>query len=187
MGSFRNRVLIFAAVFLCLFLHFPSQTEAMSRAKSLKIMAQICKQTENIEVCLQVLLSRPQALFRYDLMAMAENAMQLSRKESNDTVNFFNNLANSKDTNPAFKLVLKNCISNFKEGFMFLNLDGLEGRTATFDMHNAYDKAFACETDLSANKIAIDLVLARIKKWKDVFSVAMAAAGVLEDSLPIPE
>jgi len=58
---------------------------------------------------------------------------------------------------------------------MFLNLDGLEGRTATFDMHNAYDK------------VAIDLVLARIKKWKDVFSVAMAAAGVLEDSLPIPE
>lgn len=118
---------------------------------------------------------------------MAENAIQLSREESNDTVNFFNNLANSKDTNLAFKLVLKNCISNFKEGFMFLNLDGLEGRTATFDMHNAYDKAFAWETDLSANKVAIDLVLARIKKWKDVFSVAMAAAGVLEDSLPIPE
>lgn len=187
MGSSRNRVLIFAAIFLCLFFHFPSQTVAMSRAKSLEITAKICKRTGNIKVCLQVLLSRPQALFRYDLMAMAENAIQLSRKQSNDTVNFFNNLASSKDTNPALKLVLKSCISNFKEGFTFLNLSGLEGRTATFDMHNAYDKATACETDLSANKVAIELVAARIKKWKDVFSVAMATAGVLEDSLSILE
>ncbi|KAF9689073.1 hypothetical protein SADUNF_Sadunf01G0053800 [Salix dunnii] len=166
---------------------FKRLTVAMSRAKSLEITAQICKRTGNIKVCLQVLLSRPQALFRYDLMAMAENAIQLSRKESNDTVDFFNNLASSKDTNPALKLVLKSCVSNFKEGFMFLNLSGLEGRTATFDMHNAYDNAIACETDLSANKVATDLVAARIKKWKDVFSVAMATAGVLEDSLPIPE
>ncbi|CAK7335973.1 unnamed protein product [Dovyalis caffra] len=187
MSSSRNRVLIFTAIFFCLFLHFPSQTEAMSGSKSLKIMARICKRTENIKLCLQTLLSRPQALLHYDLMGMAENAIQLTRKESNDTVNFFINLASSKDTNPAFKPALNNCISSFKEGLMFLNLDGLEGQTATFDIHNAYDKSNACEKGLSANKVAIDLVPARIKKWKDVFSVAMAATGVLEDSLPIPE
>ncbi|KAH8522324.1 hypothetical protein H0E87_003089 [Populus deltoides] len=122
--------------------------------------------------------------FCFNIHASKTSACQLCNLLSLDCSHIG---AFSKDTNLAFKLVLKNCISNFKEGFMFLNLDGLEGRTATFDMHNAYDKAFAWETDLSANKVAIDLVLARIKKWKDVFSVAMAAAGVLEDSLPIPE
>ena len=48
MGS-KNRVMILSATFLCLSLHFPSQTEAGA-----ELVIRVCKHSQNYQSCVQI-------------------------------------------------------------------------------------------------------------------------------------
>ncbi|KAG6750430.1 hypothetical protein POTOM_044923 [Populus tomentosa] len=172
MGS-KNRIMIFAAIFLHLFLHFPSQTEAGAESVS-----EVCKQSQDYQSCVQILTSHPQTPSASGKKAIAEKALALARKESVDTSDFFTGLAHR---NPASKTVLEKCASYFKEAVTFLNLKGLEGGTASLDVHYALDDAESCESALSSGHVHIHSATARILKWKTVYEAAEAAVIALEN------
>jgi pectinesterase inhibitor-like protein len=172
MGS-KNRIMIFAAIVLHLFLHFPSQTEAGA-----ELVSKVCKQSQDYQSCVQILTSHPQTLSASEKKAIAEKALALARKESVDTSDFFTGLAH---THPASKTVLEQCASYFKEAVTFLNLKGLKGGTASLDVHYALDDAESCESALSSGHVHIDSATARIQKWKTVYRAAEAAVIALEN------
>ncbi|KAJ6883398.1 hypothetical protein NC652_030583 [Populus alba x Populus x berolinensis] len=172
MGS-KNRIMIFAAIVMHLFLHFPSQTEAGAESVS-----EVCKQSQDYESCVQILTSHPRTLSASGKKAIAEKDLALARKESVDTSDFFTVLAHR---NPASKTVLERCASYFKEAVTFLNLKGLAGGTASLDVHYALDDAESCETALSSGHVHIHSATARILKWKTVYEAAEAAVVALEN------
>ncbi|KAI5566319.1 hypothetical protein POPTR_013G012800v4 [Populus trichocarpa] len=172
MGS-KNRVMILAATVLYLSLHFPSQTEAGA-----ELVSKVCKHGQNYESCVQTLTSDPQTLSAPNGKAIAEKALEIARKESVDTSDFFTGLAH---TNPASKSVLQQCASNFKEAVQFLNLSGLEGGTASLDVHYALDDAESCESVMSSGRVQIDSAAARIQKWTTVYDAAQATVVFLEN------
>ncbi|KAJ6757090.1 hypothetical protein OIU74_026357 [Salix koriyanagi] len=110
--------------------------------------------------------------------AIAERALAVARKESVATSGFFAGLARR---NPASKAVLEKCAADFKEAVQFLNLKGLEGGTASLDVHYALDDAESCESALSSGHVHIQSATARIQKWKTVYSAAEAAVIALEN------
>ncbi|XP_011023724.1 PREDICTED: pectinesterase inhibitor-like [Populus euphratica] len=172
MGS-KNRFMILSATFLCLSLHFPSQTEAGA-----ELVSKVCKYSQNYQSCVQTLKSDPQTLSAPNGKAIAEKALEIARKESVDASDFFTGLVG---TNPASKTVLEQCASNFKEAVQFLNLSGLEGGTASLDVHYALDEAESCESALSSGHVQIDSASARIQKWKTVYDAAQATVVFLEN------
>ncbi|KAJ6380334.1 hypothetical protein OIU76_016905 [Salix suchowensis] len=147
MGS-RNRIMVFAATVLYLFLHFPSRTEAGAE------------------------LVAPNG------KAIAEKALELARKESVHTSDFFTGSAHK---NPASKPVLQKCASSFKQAVQFLNLSGLEGGTASLDVHYALDLAEYCRDALSSGRVQIDSATARVQKWTTVYDAAQATVVFLEN------
>ncbi|KAJ6694499.1 hypothetical protein OIU85_005205 [Salix viminalis] len=130
----RNRIVIFAAIVLYLFLHFPSQTEAGVELAS-------------------------------------------KQKESGDSSEFFAGLAQS---NPSSKTALEQCAAHFKEAVLFLNLKGLQGGTASLDVHYALDEVDQCQDALSSGNVLIDSATSVIQKWKTVYDAAAATVSALE-------
>ncbi|KAH8490814.1 hypothetical protein H0E87_023091 [Populus deltoides] len=144
----KNRIMIFAAIVLYLFLHFPSQTEA------------------------GVELATPNE------KAIAEKALEIARKVSVDTGVFFTGLA---QTNPAHKTALEQCATNFKEAVQFLNLLGLQGGTASLDVHYGLDEVNQCQDALTSGHVQIDSATSTIQKWKTVYDAADATVATLEN------
>ncbi|KAJ6762632.1 PLANT INVERTASE/PECTIN METHYLESTERASE INHIBITOR SUPERFAMILY PROTEIN [Salix purpurea] len=135
----RNRIVIFAAIVLYLFLHFPSQTEA-----GVELASKVCKNSQNFESCVQTLTSYPQIVAAPDEKAIAEKALELARKES--------------------------------EGFK----RGLQGGTASLDVHYALDEVDQCQDALSSGNVLIDSATSVIQKWKTVYDAAAATVSALE-------
>ncbi|KAB5556188.1 hypothetical protein DKX38_007097 [Salix brachista] len=154
-SSDRNTsVLFFAAAFaLFSFLHFPSQTEA----------------------------TIPTELLVNNLKAVAENSLDMARRETADTSSFFTALLERKDINLASKAAFESCSSLFKQAVTFLNLNGLSGGTATLDVHSALDKATECKSELSAANVSIQSVAAKLEGWRNFYSIASAAVRVVEN------
>ncbi|KAG5232355.1 hypothetical protein OIU77_003820 [Salix suchowensis] len=168
----RNRIVIFAAIVLYLFLHFPSQTEA-----GVELASKVCKNSQNFESCVQTLTSYPQIVAAPDEKAIAEKALELARKESGDSSEFFAGLAQS---NPSSKTALEQCAAHFKEAVLFLNLKGLQGGTASLDVHYALDEVDQCQDALSSGNVLIDSATSVIQKWKTVYDAAAATVSALE-------
>ncbi|KAL9341470.1 hypothetical protein Peur_064795 [Populus x canadensis] len=169
----KNRIMIFAAIVLYLFLHFPSQTEA-----GVELASKVCKHSQNYESCVQTLTSHPQTLAAPNEKAIAEKALEIARKVSVDTGVFFTGLA---QTNPAHKTALEQCATNFKEAVQFLNLLGLQGGTASLDVHYGLDEVNQCQDALTSGHVQIDSATSTIQKWKTVYDAADATVATLEN------
>ncbi|KAJ6384579.1 hypothetical protein OIU78_027813 [Salix suchowensis] len=63
----------------------------------------------------------------------------------------------------------------------FLNLSGLEGGTASLDVHYALDLAEYCRDALSSGRVQIDSATARVQKWTAVYDAAQATVVFLEN------
>ena len=102
MGSRNTSVLFFAAIALFLSLHFPSQTEATIPAE---LASKVCAQSEihSYETCVKFLTANPKSLMVSSAKAVAENALDMARRETTDTSCFFAALLKRKDINAASK------------------------------------------------------------------------------------
>ncbi|KAJ6354169.1 hypothetical protein OIU76_003085 [Salix suchowensis] len=179
MGSRNTSDLFFAAAFaLFSFLHFPSQTEA-----TIPTVSKVCSQTVNLsyETCVKFLMANPKSLLVNIVKAVAENALDMARRETADTSSFFAALLKREDINPASRAALENCSSLFKQAVTFLNLNELSGGTATLDMHYALDKATECKSKLSAANVSIKSVAEKLEGWRNFYSIASAAVRVVEN------
>lgn len=176
----RSYVLIFVTIFLGLILHFPPQAEA---TKFQSLLKNICQQSPDYGFCFRTLSSNPKisSVSNINVKTIAEIALGTARKESINVGVFFDGMVNRKDINPAFKPALKMCSSYFKEAIGFLNLRGLDGDTASLDVHYGLDSAQSCETALAAARVHIQSIPPKIQNWKNLFSVAYAAVVTLED------
>ncbi|KAJ6683085.1 PLANT INVERTASE/PECTIN METHYLESTERASE INHIBITOR SUPERFAMILY PROTEIN [Salix koriyanagi] len=180
MGSRNTSVLFFAAIALFSFLHFPSQTEATLPTE---LVSKVCAQTVNLsyEFCFKFLMANPKSLLVNNLKAVAENVLDMARRETDDTSSFFAALLKREDINPTSRAVLENCSSLFKQAVTFLNLNGLSGGTATLDMHYALDKATECKSKLSAANVSMKSVAEKLEGWRNFYSIASAAVRVVEN------
>ncbi|KAG5244757.1 pectinesterase inhibitor [Salix suchowensis] len=183
MGSRNTSDLFFAAAFaLFSFLHFPSQTEA-----TIPTVSKVCSQTVNLsyETCVKFLMANPKSLLVNNVKAVAENALDMARREtadtSTDTSSFFAALLERKDINLASRAALERCSSLFKQAVSFLNLNGLSGGTATLDVHSALDKATECKSELSAANVSIKSVAEKLEEWRNFYSIASASVRVVEN------
>ncbi|KAJ6683086.1 hypothetical protein OIU74_021190 [Salix koriyanagi] len=180
MGSRNTSVLFFAAIAFFPFLHFPSQTEATIPTE---LVSKVCPQTEHLsyETCVKFLMANPKSLLVNNVKAVAENALDMARRETADTSSFFAALLEREDINPASRAALENCSSLFKQAVTFLNLNGLSGGTATLDMHYALDKATECKSKLSAANVSIKSVAEKLEGWRNFYSISSAAVRVVEN------
>ncbi|KAB5556191.1 hypothetical protein DKX38_007100 [Salix brachista] len=180
MGSRNTSVLFFAAFALFAFLHFPSQTEATIPTE---LVSKVCVQTVNLsyETCVKFLMANPKSLLVNNVKAVAENALDMARRETDDTSSFFAALLKREDINPASRAALESCSSLFKQAVTFLNLNGLSGGTATLDVHSALDKATECKSELSAANVSIKSVAEKLEGWRNFYSIASAAVRVVEN------
>ena len=179
MGSRNTSVLFFAAIALFLSLHFPSQTEATIPAE---LASKVCAQSEihSYETCVKFLTANPKSLMVSSAKAVAENALDMARRETTDTSCFFAALLKRKDINAASKAALESCSSLFKQSVTFISLDGLSGGTASLDLHSALDKATLCKSKLSAAHVSIKSVSDKLEQWGNFYSVASAAVYAVE-------
>ncbi|KAJ6775420.1 hypothetical protein OIU79_018562 [Salix purpurea] len=173
MGS-KNLPLIFATIVFFLLLNLPSQTQATVGA----LVSKVCMQSDSYKSCVQMLISHPQTSAAHTVKQMAQNALELAKKDAIATSNFFTGLAS---TIPESKAALVQCAAYFKEAVMFLNLKGLEEGSASLDVHYALDQAGYCETALSSARVHVASATDRIQKWKNVFSAAYAAVVTVEN------
>ncbi|KAJ6305958.1 hypothetical protein OIU78_021316 [Salix suchowensis] len=173
MGS-KNLPLIFATIVFFLLLNLPSQTQATVGA----LVSKVCMQSDSYKSCVQMLISHPQTSAAHTVKQMAQNALELAKKDAIATSNFFTGLAS---TIPESKSALVQCAAYFKEAVIFLNLKGLEEGSASLDVHYALDQAGYCETALSSARVRVASATDRIQKWKNVFSAAYAAVVTVEN------
>ncbi|KAJ9166828.1 hypothetical protein P3X46_021525 [Hevea brasiliensis] len=175
-------LLISAVIFLSFSLYFPSKAEATFQFSGHpnKLLTQVCKQSDDFGFCMEVMKSKPRILSATNIRTVANFALAVTRKESLVTRNFFNRLA-SVAKNPASVEVLKECATYFNETVGMLNLDGLEGGTASLDVHYALDNVQFCENALAGAKVGSGSISAAIGGWKKYFSVAYATVEIIED------
>jgi pectinesterase inhibitor-like protein len=171
--------LFFAAITLFLFLHFPSQTEATIPTE---LVSKVCAQSEihSYEICVKSLMANPKSLMVTSAKAVAENALDMARRETTATSCFFAALLKRKDINPASKAALESS-SFFEQSVTFFNLDGLSGGTASLDLHSALDKATECKSELSAAHVSIKSVTDKLEEWGNFYSIASAAVNAVEN------
>ncbi|KAF2291114.1 hypothetical protein GH714_020174 [Hevea brasiliensis] len=86
--------------------------------------------------------------------------------------------------NPATGKVLEECATYFNETVGMLNLSGLEGGTATLDVHYALDNVQFCENALGGAKVDSRAISDAIDDWKKYFFVAYATVEIIEDETP---
>ncbi|KAF2291113.1 hypothetical protein GH714_020166 [Hevea brasiliensis] len=82
----------------------------------------------------------------------------------------------------AKKEAIKECAKYFQETVGMLNLGGLEGDTASLDVHYALDNDQYCESALADAKVHAETISSAIEKWKNFYSVAYAAVVAVENS-----
>ncbi|EEF38051.1 conserved hypothetical protein [Ricinus communis] len=186
----RNFLFIFATISLYLSPNFPCTANAQAEAALAisispnKLVTNVCQQTDNFAFCMQVMKSRPQILSAKSVKTVADFALAVARKESIITHNFFSRVAGSTKKNPASKAAFVQCAKYFNETVSMFNLNGLENGEASLDVHYALDNAKYCETALAGAKVHNALITARIRLWKNYFSVAYTTVMILEDKTP---
>ncbi|CAK7340608.1 unnamed protein product [Dovyalis caffra] len=149
-----------------------------------ELLSQVCNYANantSYASCVKILMAHPKTLLASSLKDIAENALDIARRESTQTSDFFTQLLNSKDLNLAFKAAIDNCASYFKQATIFFNLNGLASGTASLDVHYALDEAKCCQTNLSADHVDIKSAADKIEEWKGFYSIAYAAVTALED------
>ncbi|KDP36581.1 hypothetical protein JCGZ_08348 [Jatropha curcas] len=179
--GFRFFLFFSYMIFMCLFLNFPSKTEAKTpfSTHQNKLLLEVCKQSEQFKFCMQLLQSKPRISTAKNITTVANYALALTRKKSVITRNFFNRLDGAKKN-----VVFEECANYFNETIGMLNLDGLEGGTASLDVHYALDNCEYCENVLDSAKIRSKSISAQINQWKKYYYVAYATVIVLEDETP---
>ncbi|KDP36580.1 hypothetical protein JCGZ_08347 [Jatropha curcas] len=168
---------VFSTIFLCLLLHFPFEIEATSRNE---LLNDVCHQSPDDKSCIKALKSDPKISRVSNLKGLTNVALGEAREESIATKKFFISLKDSSD--PKVKKALKECAKYFGEAKSMLNLDGLEGDTASLDVHYALDSCEQCENALKEANVHIGAIAPHIKRWKDSYNVAYAAVVATENS-----
>ncbi|EEF38052.1 conserved hypothetical protein [Ricinus communis] len=148
-----------------------------------ELISDICKQSgSDKKFCIQILKSNPQTATASSLKSLAEIALGMARKESVSTSGFFKSLLVRDSNNPAAKASIEECAKYFSEAVGMLNLGGLEGGTASLDVHYALDNAQYCENALANANVHIGSIGPAIQEWKKSYSVAYAAVIAVENS-----
>ncbi|OAY23628.1 hypothetical protein MANES_18G093900v8 [Manihot esculenta] len=180
-------LIISAIIFSSLSLYLPSKAEAtlqVSRHPN-KLLTEICKQSNDMGFCMALMNSKPQILSATNIRTVANFALAVARKQSIVKRNFFNRLA-SQAKYPASVEAFKDCAAHFNETVGMLNLDGLEGGTASLDVHYSLDNVQFCENGLARAKVDGGLISATIGDWKKYYSVAYASVEIVEDETETP-
>ncbi|KAJ9166829.1 hypothetical protein P3X46_021526 [Hevea brasiliensis] len=179
----QSFIRVFIPIFLCLFFHcFPCQAEAIVKPTTDSILSNICQRSNDINLCIQTLKSDSRKPSITDLVNTANIALENAIKESTATTSFFNSLQVSDGDQKKMEAI-KDCARLFQETEGMLNLRGLDGDTASLDVHYALDNAVNCENLLTQPNVQIASIPLAIKKWKDSYSVAYAGVVAIENAL----
>ncbi|KAJ4833896.1 hypothetical protein Tsubulata_049035 [Turnera subulata] len=136
-----------------------------------------CKHTKLFALCDRVMTAAAQRKKTADVTSLTQAALFIAKRESTRMEDFFSKLT---PRYPQFAEPLKECANFFKESTIFLNLRGMNGGTASLDVHYALDDASQCETALANAKASIPEVTTHIQKWKNLFEIAYSGVMALE-------
>ncbi|KAJ9146101.1 hypothetical protein P3X46_028411 [Hevea brasiliensis] len=175
----QSFIKVFTTIFLFLLFHFPSQTETLK--PTTELLSDVCQNSDDKKFCIHSLKSEPRMASVKNLKSLAEIALARARKVSTETSSFFNSLQLSNGDH-AKKEAIKECAKYFQETVGMLNLGGLEGDTASLDVHYALDNDQYCESALADAKVHAETISSAIEKWKNFYSVAYAAVVAVENS-----
>ncbi|WCJ43329.1 hypothetical protein M5689_024076 [Euphorbia peplus] len=176
----QNYIRVSTILFLSLLLlHSPPRTEAKGKAKSPNdLIIDVCELSKsNEKFCLDTLRGNPKTATVKDHKGLAEISLEMMRELSTKASQKFRKLSRK---HAATKQVTDECAKYFDETIHMLNLDGLEGGTASLDIHYASDNAQSCQTALTGAGVKIPTIAPTMQKWKNSFTIAISAVTTAE-------
>lgn len=178
-------IFISAAIFLSLTLNFPSKSDATAELSKHpnKLLMQVCNQSAEYGFCMHLMRTKPRILSAKSIRTVANFALAITRKRSIITRNLFNRLS-TVAKNPGTREAFKECGDYLNGTVAMLNLNGLEGGTASLDVHYALDNVEYCVNVLRDAKVVSPKISGAIDDWKKYYHVAYATVLILEDETP---
>ncbi|CAL1358683.1 unnamed protein product [Linum trigynum] len=172
------------AIFFTLNFHFLPQTTAVrvpTASSPSELIEQVCKKSNDSNLCAQVLQSYPEASSATDIKSLAKAVLEIANKQSTTVGNLFTELRNNGTTNPSIKPSLDLCASQYNDAAVFFSPVGLGNVAKSLEVHSALDGSEGCQTELAAKGVNIESIAPEIQKWKELYEVSSSAILYAED------
>ncbi|CAI0427592.1 unnamed protein product [Linum tenue] len=176
--------LVIAAIFFTLIFHFLPQTTAarVSTPSSppSKLIEEVCKKSNDSNLCAQVLQSYPEASSATDIKSLAMAVLEIAKKQSKIVGNLFTELKNNGATDPSIKPSLDLCASQYNDAAIFFSPVGLGNVAKSLEVHSALDDSEGCQTELATKDVHVEFA-PEIQKWKELYEVSSSVILYAED------